>query len=154
MKYLRESQFIYIFRCSHICYHVQDQQRTNLTTEFCSFPSEFMGLILLDLSLAFCHFFYPSLKNIIRNGVNMWFYWLLGYYWGHCLLYDIVWVFFYENSVGKILFNFIIGGSHTSPEPVFFFLKILWSLWIMSLIVFPFLLWLLESSDHNVVAHL
>lgn len=100
----------------------------------------------------FYHDILPLLLSFIEGHYkkqsykNVWLYWLLGHYWGHRLLHHAV--SFYEDSLGKILFNFIIGSNHTF-EQFFLLFKILWSLWIMSLILFLFLIWPLDSPAHK-----
>lgn len=118
------------------------------------FPLRLQGIYLtgFDQKSECYHYFYPSLRTFKKNGVLK-FGVLLAARVLLKTLFIVSCSLFYEDSLGKILFNFIIGRSHTSPEWLFSFFtfKISWSLWIMSLVMFPFVLWLLESSDHHLM---
>lgn len=81
---------------------------------FAPTPPDPIELILLDLTMAFYRFSYPSLKDVRRNGVTNLVVlpavrmWLRTLFIRQCFLY--------EDSLGKVLFTFIIGSSHTFPE--------------------------------------
>lgn len=69
--------------------------------------------------MAFYHFFYPSLKDIVRNGVMNLVPLLAAKIWLKMFIRRCL---FYAHSLGKIPFTFIIQSGHTFSERLSFFL--------------------------------